>query len=68
VAVAEQVEQAEAGRQAKTWHADTTVAGLVRPTSVPIPVNRLLIPALGDLASRQPGARMEMLADRATSA
>jgi len=68
VAVAEQVEQAVAGRQAKAWHADTTAAGFVRPTSVPILVNRLLVPVLGDLASHPAGVRMEMVADHATSA
>jgi len=40
-----------------------TVAGTVRVTSVPIVVNRLLIPAVPDFLRRHPGLNLELIAD-----
>jgi len=40
-----------------------TIAGTVRVTSVPIVVNRLLIPAVSDFLRRHPGLNLELIAD-----
>ncbi len=42
---------------------DSLVAGTVRVTSVPILVERLLVPAVGPLLERHPGLRVELVAE-----
>ena len=43
--------------------ADSACAGVVRLTSVPLLVNRLLVPALPGLLARHPELRLELVAD-----
>ena len=60
---AERAEQAVDALRAAGSQADTVVAGTVRLTAVPILVNRVLVPALHDLAVRQPMLRLELIAE-----
>lgn len=58
LARAEQIE-----RLAQGLTAPEAAGGLVRLTAVPLLANRLLVPALPDLAARHPGLRLELLAE-----
>jgi DNA-binding transcriptional LysR family regulator len=60
---AERVESQVAGLNAAVNGADAAVSGSVRVTSVPILVNRVLIPALPALLKRCPDLRVELIAD-----
>lgn len=63
LAHAEQVEQEVHALQGRLAGTDATVAGTVRLTSVPIVVNRLLVPALPDLIKAHPLLRLELIAE-----
>jgi DNA-binding transcriptional LysR family regulator len=63
IAQAARVEQSVEALQQGVSGADATPSGLVKLTAVPMLVNRLLVPALPDLASRFPRLRLELLAD-----
>lgn len=63
VATAERMERAIGGLQASASRARGVVAGTVRLTAVPILVNRLLVPALQDLAGPCPELRLELIAE-----
>lgn len=63
IARGEQVEQQLDALERAIAGTDAVPAGLVRLTSVPILVNRLLIPALFELYSRHPGLRVELIAE-----
>ncbi|HVI90971.1 MAG TPA: LysR family transcriptional regulator, partial [Dongiaceae bacterium] len=60
---AERIEQEMNRLQLSVAGQDAAVSGTVRLTSVAVLVNRLLLPALPDLAAAHPGLRLEMLAD-----
>lgn len=63
LAEAERAEQAVGALCTATSQVDTVAAGTVRLTAVPILVNRLLVPALHDLAACQPMLRLELIAE-----
>ncbi|MEW6343934.1 MAG: LysR family transcriptional regulator [Pseudomonadota bacterium] len=60
---AEWVESQIAGLNAAVSGADAAISGSVRVTSVPILVNRVLIPALPALLERYPDLQIELIAD-----
>lgn len=60
---AERMELEVEGLRDSVTGADTACAGTVRLTSVPLLVNRLLVPALPGLLERHPALRLEMVAD-----
>lgn len=63
VAAAERMEQAVDMLHAAAARARTAVAGRVRLTAVPILVDYLLVPALGDLVHRHPHLHLELIAE-----
>ena len=60
---AERMELEVEGLRDSVTGADTVCAGTVRLTSVPLLVNRLLVPALPGLLERHPALRLELVAD-----
>lgn len=60
---AERVEREVAGLTAKVAGVDSGVGGTVRITSVPIIVNRVLIPALPALYAQHPDLQVELIAE-----
>ncbi len=62
IARAAQVEREVDALEHGVGGSDTTVAGLVRATSVPILANRLLLPALPRLYAAHPRLRIELIA------
>jgi len=60
---AERAEQAVGALKTAVGQADGLVAGTVRLTAVPILVNRLLVPALHNLASSHPRLHLELIAE-----
>lgn len=60
---AERMELEVEGLRDSVTGADTACAGTVRLTSVPLLVNRLLVPALPGLLERHPALRLELVAD-----
>ena len=65
VARAERMELEVEGLRDGVSGADSACAGSVRLTSVPLLVNRLLVPALPGLLERHPALRLELVADPA---
>ena len=63
VAAAERVELEVQAVEAVVSGADRLAAGTVRLTSVPIIVNRVLMPALPDLLRKHPQLRVELIAE-----
>lgn len=63
LAGAERVEREVQAVEAAVSGADRLAAGLVRVTSVPIVVNRLLMPALPELLRAHPQLRVELIAE-----
>ncbi len=63
IAHAERIEREVQALQGRIAGADAAVAGTVRLTSVPIVVNRLLVPALPDLLAAHPLLRLELIAE-----
>ncbi len=66
VASAERMERDVQGMAAAISGADRLAAGIVRLTSVPIVVNRILVPALPHLLDRHPGLRVDLIAEPRT--
>lgn len=66
VAEAERIELAVQALDGAIAGSDALAAGGVRLTSVPIVVNRLLMPALGALLRRHPQLRLELVAEPRT--
>ena len=60
---AEAVEAEIGGLTMAVKGADSEVSGTVRISAVPILINRVLIPAISDLAARHPGLRLELIAE-----
>ncbi len=60
---AERMELEVEGLRDSVTGADTVCAGTVRLTSVPLLVNRLLVPALPGLLDRHPALNLELVAD-----
>ncbi len=60
---AERMELEVEGLRDSVTGADTVCAGTVRLTSVPLLVNRLLVPALPSLLEPHPALRLELVAD-----
>ncbi len=60
---AEAVEAEISGLTMAVKGADSEVSGTVRVSAVPILINRVLIPAIADLAARHPGLRVELIAE-----
>lgn len=60
---AERMELEVEGLRDSVTGADTVCAGTVRLTSVPLLVNRLLVPALPGLLDRHPALHLELVAD-----
>jgi DNA-binding transcriptional LysR family regulator len=60
---AERVEREVGALAAALSGADDAAAGSVRVTSVPIIVNRMLVPAVPALVARHPGLHLELVAD-----
>jgi DNA-binding transcriptional LysR family regulator len=65
VAHAERIEVEVDRLRNATADADTAISGSVRITSVPILVNRVLIPAVPDLRDKNPLLQLELIADAA---
>jgi len=65
IAHAERIELEVDRLKTTVAHADAAIAGSVRVTSVPILVNRVLIPALPELHSKNPLLQLELIADSA---
>ena len=63
VARAERMELEVEGLRNSVTGADSACTGVVRLTSVPLLVNRLLVPALPGLLERHPALRLELVAD-----
>jgi DNA-binding transcriptional LysR family regulator len=63
IEAAERVEQGVNSLITSVTRADFEVAGTVRLTAVPIIVNHLLVPALGDLAVHHPRLQLELIAE-----
>lgn len=63
IARAERVEQLVHELRETAAGADAAVAGTVRLTSVPMLINRLLIPALPGLRAAHPAVRLELVAE-----
>jgi len=63
IARAEIVEAQIGGLSEVVEGVDAAVTGSVRVTSVPVLVNRVLVPALPTLLGRYPGLRVELIAD-----
>jgi DNA-binding transcriptional LysR family regulator len=60
---AEAIEREIGRMHAEISGADSEIAGTVRLTSVPIVVNRMLVPAARQLLTRHPALRLELVAD-----
>lgn len=60
---AEAVEAEIGGLTMAVKGADSEISGTVRISAVPILINRVLIPAISDLAARHPGLRLELIAE-----
>lgn len=60
---AEAVEAEIGGLTVAVKGADSEISGTVRISAVPILINRVLIPAISDLAARHPGLRLELIAE-----
>jgi DNA-binding transcriptional LysR family regulator len=65
IAHAERIELEVDRVKATVADADAAVAGSVRVTSVPVLVNRVLIPALPELHNKNPLLQLELIADAA---
>jgi DNA-binding transcriptional LysR family regulator len=63
IAHAERIEREVQALHGRIGGADAAVAGTVRLTSVPIVVNRLLVPALPSLVAAHPLLRLELIAE-----
>src|ERR1700722_3636394 len=63
VKAAERVEQCVNSLITSVTRANFKVAGTVRLTAVPVIVNHLLVPALGDLAGHHPRLQLELIAE-----
>lgn len=59
-----EVMEAEVGRLVEAMKgADTFACGTVRVTAVPILINRVLVPAAGELSTHHPQLRLELIAE-----
>jgi DNA-binding transcriptional LysR family regulator len=61
--IAETVEREMDELEADLSGSANPVSGVVRLTSVPIIINRILVPDVGGLLERHPGLRLELIAD-----
>lgn len=63
IAAAERVEREVQAAESAVSGTDTLAAGLVRVTSVPLLINRLLVPALPALLNQHPDLHVELIAE-----